>query len=76
MSLLTREFLDTVTGIPNSRTEIVMLEPPDGAPRPGAGGRYRLASAAHRLMRRRSDVVPDWDAAVAMPDRRRLVEGR
>ena len=27
------EFLDTVCGIPNSRTEIVMLEPPDGGTR-------------------------------------------
>jgi len=24
------EFVDTVTGIPNSRSEIVMLRPPDG----------------------------------------------
>jgi len=27
------EFLDTVIGIPNSRTEIVMLKPPDGGTR-------------------------------------------
>jgi len=27
------EFLDTVCGIPNSRTEIVMLKPPDGGTR-------------------------------------------
>ena len=27
------EFLDTVCGIPNSRTEIVMLRPPDGGTR-------------------------------------------
>lgn len=27
------EFLDTVTGIPDSRTEIVMLRPPDGSTR-------------------------------------------
>ena len=27
------EFLDTVIGIPNSRTEIVMLRPPDGGTR-------------------------------------------
>jgi catechol 2,3-dioxygenase-like lactoylglutathione lyase family enzyme len=27
------EFLDTVIGIPNSRTEIVMLRPPDGSTR-------------------------------------------
>ena len=26
------EFLDTVCGIPNSRTEIVMLRPPGGGP--------------------------------------------
>lgn len=26
------EFLDTVSGIPDSRTEIVMLKPPDGGP--------------------------------------------
>src|SRR3982751_2462335 len=32
------EFLDTVIGIPNSRTEIVMLRPPDG------GTRLELAS--------------------------------
>ena len=28
--MLEGEFLDTVIGIPNSRTEIVMLRPPDG----------------------------------------------
>jgi len=28
------EFLDTVIGIPDSRTEIVMLRPPDGGTRP------------------------------------------
>jgi catechol 2,3-dioxygenase-like lactoylglutathione lyase family enzyme len=27
------EFLDTVSGIPDSRTEIVMLRPPDGGTR-------------------------------------------
>lgn len=32
------QFLDTVCGIPNSRTEIVMLRPPDG------GARLELAS--------------------------------
>ena len=29
-TILEGEFLDTVIGIPNSRTEIVMLRPPDG----------------------------------------------
>src|SRR6266576_1772847 len=29
-TVLEGEFLDTVIGIPNSRTEIVMLRPPDG----------------------------------------------
>jgi catechol 2,3-dioxygenase-like lactoylglutathione lyase family enzyme len=32
------EFLDTVCGIPNSRTEVVMLRPPDG------GSRVELSS--------------------------------
>jgi catechol 2,3-dioxygenase-like lactoylglutathione lyase family enzyme len=32
------EFVDTVTGIPDSRTEIVMLQPPDG------GARLELSS--------------------------------
>ena len=42
------EFLDTVCGIPGSRTEIVMLKPPDDGARlelpalsAGAGGRAR-----------------------------------
>lgn len=34
------EFLDTVIGIPDSRTEIVMLQPPDG------GTRLELSSFA------------------------------
>ena len=29
-TVLEGEFLDTVTGMPNSRTEIVMLRPPGG----------------------------------------------
>jgi catechol 2,3-dioxygenase-like lactoylglutathione lyase family enzyme len=32
-TFLEGEFLDTVCGIPNSRTEIVMLRPPDGGTR-------------------------------------------
>src|SRR5215468_1914830 len=35
------EFLDTVCGIPNSRTEIVMLRPP------GGGTRLELSSFIH-----------------------------
>lgn len=31
-TFLEGEFLDTVIGIPDSRTEIVMLRPPDGGP--------------------------------------------
>lgn len=32
-TFLEGEFLDTVSGIPDSRTEIVMLRPPDGGTR-------------------------------------------
>jgi catechol 2,3-dioxygenase-like lactoylglutathione lyase family enzyme len=35
------EFLDTVIGIPGSRTEIIMLRPPDG------GTRLELSSFVH-----------------------------
>ena len=38
------EFLDTVIGIPDSRTEIVMLRPPDG------GTRLELSSFSGRTM--------------------------
>lgn len=31
-TLLEGEFLDTVVGIPDSRTELLMLRPPDGGP--------------------------------------------
>ena len=37
------EFLDTVCGIPNSRTEILMLRPPDN------GTRLELSSGSTRL---------------------------
>jgi catechol 2,3-dioxygenase-like lactoylglutathione lyase family enzyme len=47
------EFLDTVSGIPNSRTEIVMLKPPNG------GTRLELSSFV------RSDSVPGSPAAMA-----------
>jgi catechol 2,3-dioxygenase-like lactoylglutathione lyase family enzyme len=47
------EFLDTVIGIPNSRTEIVMLRPPDG------GTRLELSSFA------RPDHQPGSPAAMA-----------
>lgn len=47
------EFLDTVCGIPDSRTEIVMLRPPDG------GSRIELASFV------RPDHVPGRPAAMA-----------
>ena len=47
------EFLDTVIGIPDSRTEIVMLRPPDG------GTRVELSSFA------RPDHVPGSPAAMA-----------
>ena len=35
------EFLDTVRGIPDSRTEIVMLKPPSRRRSGPRGGRYR-----------------------------------
>ena len=47
------EFLDTVCGIPDSRTEIVMLRPPDG------GTRLELSSFV------RPDHVPGSPAAMA-----------
>src|SRR5881227_4353623 len=47
------EFLDTVCGIPNSRTEIVMLRPPDG------GTRLELSSFV------RPDSVPGSPDAMA-----------
>jgi catechol 2,3-dioxygenase-like lactoylglutathione lyase family enzyme len=47
------EFLDTVIGIPNSRTEIVMLKPPDG------GTRLELSSFV------RPDHLPGSPAAPA-----------
>jgi catechol 2,3-dioxygenase-like lactoylglutathione lyase family enzyme len=47
------EFLDTVIGIPDSRTEIVMLRPPDG------GTRVELSSFA------RPDHVPGSPDAMA-----------
>ena len=47
------EFLDTVSGIPNSRTEIVMLRPPDG------GTRLELSSFV------RPDHKPGSPAAMA-----------
>ncbi len=47
------EFLDTVIGIPGSRTEIVMLRPPDG------GTRLELSSFA------RPDHLPGSPAAPA-----------
>jgi catechol 2,3-dioxygenase-like lactoylglutathione lyase family enzyme len=47
------EFLDTVIGIPGSRTEIVMLRPPDG------GTRLELSSFV------RPDHVPGSPAAMA-----------
>jgi catechol 2,3-dioxygenase-like lactoylglutathione lyase family enzyme len=47
------EFLDTVIGIPNSRTEIVMLRPPDG------GTRLELSSFV------RPDHDPGSPAAMA-----------
>ena len=47
------EFLDTVCGIPDSRTEVVMLRPPDG------GARIELARFV------RPDHVPGSPAAMA-----------
>ncbi|MDQ2726476.1 MAG: VOC family protein [Actinomycetota bacterium] len=47
------EFLDTVIGIPDSRTEIVMLRPPDG------GTRLELSSFV------RPDYYPGSPAAMA-----------
>jgi catechol 2,3-dioxygenase-like lactoylglutathione lyase family enzyme len=47
------EFVDTVTGIPDSRTEIVMLRPPDG------GTRLELSSFV------RPDHQPGSPAAMA-----------
>jgi catechol 2,3-dioxygenase-like lactoylglutathione lyase family enzyme len=46
------EFLDTVIGIPGSRTEIVMLRPPDG------GTRLELSSFAAALPRTKR--VSSW----------------
>jgi len=46
------EFLDTVSGIPDSRTEIVMLRPPDG------GSRIELARSV------RPDHTPGSPAAM------------
>jgi hypothetical protein len=56
------EFLDTVCGIPDSQTEIVMLRPPDGGTRLqlSAGSRSRItrrdgqrAGPAQRVLRGR-----------------------
>jgi catechol 2,3-dioxygenase-like lactoylglutathione lyase family enzyme len=47
------EFIDTVCGIPDSRTEVVMLRPPDG------GTRLELSSFV------RPDHVPGSPAAMA-----------
>src|SRR3954469_941477 len=47
------EFLDTVIGIPGSRTEIVMLRPPDG------GTRLELSRFV------RPDHEPGWPAPMA-----------
>ena len=52
-TMLEGEFLDTVIGIPDSRTEIVMLRPPDG------GTRLELASFI------RPDHKPGSPAAMA-----------
>ena len=48
------EFIDTVIGIPNSRTEIVMVRPPDG----GTGlelSALRPSRARTRIARRRGE---------------------
>jgi hypothetical protein len=52
------EFLDTVIGIPDSRTEIVMLQPPDG------GTRLELSSFVG------PDHLPGSPAAPAIHDAR------
>jgi catechol 2,3-dioxygenase-like lactoylglutathione lyase family enzyme len=52
-TFLEGDFLDTVSGIPNSRTEIVMLRPPDG------GARVELARFV------RPDHQPGSPAAMA-----------
>ena len=53
------EFLDTVIGIPGSRTEIVMLQPPDG------GTRLELSSFARPDHLPGSSAAPptSWDCA-------------
>jgi hypothetical protein len=53
------EFLDTVIGIPGSRTEIVMLQPPDG------GTRLELSSFARPDHLPGSPAAPPtiWDCA-------------
>jgi catechol 2,3-dioxygenase-like lactoylglutathione lyase family enzyme len=79
------EFLDTVCGIPGSRTEIVMLRPPDGATRLELSSFVRPdhlpgspAAPANELgLRNVSFEVQDLQAAVdwAAADGYRLVGG-
>jgi catechol 2,3-dioxygenase-like lactoylglutathione lyase family enzyme len=58
-TVLEGEFLDTVVGIPHSRTEMVLLRPPDG----GAGSNWR-ASSAHATNRDRPTPWPtNWGCA-------------
>ena len=66
------EFLDTVIGIPDSRTEIVMLRPPDGGTRAGAvqlrparpRARFAAAMANELGLRNVAFEVDDLQAAV------------
>ena len=79
------EFLDTVCGIPDSRTEIVMLRPPDGGSRIELAGFVRPdhepgrpAAMANELgLRNVSFEVDDLQAAVdgLAADGYRLVGG-
>jgi catechol 2,3-dioxygenase-like lactoylglutathione lyase family enzyme len=84
-TFLEGEFLDTVSGIPGSRTEIVMLQPPDGGTRLELGRFVRpdhlpgspTAPANELGLRNVSFEVHDLQAAVdwAAKDGYQLVGG-
>ena len=58
-TVLEGEFLDTVIGIPNSRTEIVMLRPPDG----GTGLELASFSPPSTNRDRPTPWPPNWGCA-------------
>jgi catechol 2,3-dioxygenase-like lactoylglutathione lyase family enzyme len=78
------EFLDTVSGIPDSRTEIVMLRPPDGGTRLELSSFVRPdhepgspAAMANELgLRNVAFEVDDLQASRRPAGRRRLPTGR